>query len=444
MSQRYILSLLLLSGMALILVDADDAHAIAAFTRMHKAECTTCHTIAPELNEYGEAFRKNGFVYSNKAALKKGALPAKAADTIADSGTPAKDGAEKGGGVLQNEAIILSGIPEQLPISFTAAIDLAYNEHAADGNTWDLTSRALALQGGGSFRDKAGFYANYNAYTQGRYDPLAANTAASTSPNVSELFALWRHAFNTPINFRVGRLRPQLSLWKTSNKVTITTPAPLSYRVGRSTFSVDAPADALEINSLLGHRVFVAAGVVDRNGDNSKEGYGHLSFKLGGADFLGEEPDIDLENDSIWDYLSFVIGLYGYSGRNATLAGGIADKTNHFYRAGGDVDMYYKAFRGKLSGVTGRDTNPNFLASGSEVETYAFSAEAGYQFDTNLIATFRYEYQEDDLGITRRYIPAVAYAPLQNTKLVLEYKYEGVAATNTINRITQLALLLSF
>jgi hypothetical protein len=44
------------------LAAAGTAFAIPAFSRAHKVECTTCHTIAPELNEYGEAFLKNSYV----------------------------------------------------------------------------------------------------------------------------------------------------------------------------------------------------------------------------------------------------------------------------------------------------------------------------------------------------------------------------------------------
>src|SRR6266568_6150562 len=40
------------------------AQAIPAFSREHNTECTTCHTIYPELNEYGDAFLKNGFVWT--------------------------------------------------------------------------------------------------------------------------------------------------------------------------------------------------------------------------------------------------------------------------------------------------------------------------------------------------------------------------------------------
>ena len=54
--------LLLLAASAFMLVTIENAEAIPAFTRQHKTECSTCHTIYPELNEYGEAFQKNSYV----------------------------------------------------------------------------------------------------------------------------------------------------------------------------------------------------------------------------------------------------------------------------------------------------------------------------------------------------------------------------------------------
>ena len=44
------------------------SHAVPAFSRAHKVECTTCHTIYPELNEYGDAFLKNSYVYVGKGS----------------------------------------------------------------------------------------------------------------------------------------------------------------------------------------------------------------------------------------------------------------------------------------------------------------------------------------------------------------------------------------
>src|SRR5215470_7223 len=40
-----------------------DTHAIPAFSRKYQTSCTTCHSNYPELNDFGEAFKKNGFKF---------------------------------------------------------------------------------------------------------------------------------------------------------------------------------------------------------------------------------------------------------------------------------------------------------------------------------------------------------------------------------------------
>src|SRR5690349_14514720 len=37
--------------------------AIPAFSRKYQTSCTTCHNNYPELNDFGEAFKKNGFKF---------------------------------------------------------------------------------------------------------------------------------------------------------------------------------------------------------------------------------------------------------------------------------------------------------------------------------------------------------------------------------------------
>ena len=37
--------------------------AIPAFSRKYQTSCTTCHSNYPELNDFGEAFKKNGFKF---------------------------------------------------------------------------------------------------------------------------------------------------------------------------------------------------------------------------------------------------------------------------------------------------------------------------------------------------------------------------------------------
>jgi len=450
MKSRFVLVLLPLSLALTPLILPTPASAIPAFSRQHKTECSTCHTIYPELNEFGDAFLKNGYVYPGK---KQAAVAVKAGDA---KGEAQEEQSRKSGG---NEGLWLSGLPELLPVSFTGTVDVAYKNDAGDGNKVDLSTRSLRLHAGGAFREAAGFFLTYNLYSQGPNSSVQtpannANVPSNNSPDIYELFAIWRQALGSPVSLRVGRFEPKLSLWKTSNRA-IRTPsyASTSYRVGNelvhSPFSLDAPEDAIELNALLGNRVYLAGGVVDRNGQDRKDGYAHLSVKIGGTDFKGEEPEVDLEHDSIWDYLTVTLGGFGYLGSNGkTLAddkSGTTHNRNQFYRAGAECDILYKRLHLKGSGVFGRDDNPDFNDSPvTQLLTHAYAFEGEYMFGApvNLIAVLRYEYQEDATGGTRRYIPALVYAPLQNTKVSLQYNYSD--APREISRTTLASLAFSF
>src|SRR6266513_5216809 len=102
MQNRRVISVLpLLLALALPFVFIQKARAIPAFTRQYRTECITCHTIYPDLNEDGQAFLKNGYVYAAKPVSEKaGETPEKG------------DGAEtQTGKGKNNEGILLAGIP---------------------------------------------------------------------------------------------------------------------------------------------------------------------------------------------------------------------------------------------------------------------------------------------------------------------------------------------
>jgi len=411
----------------------DAADAIPAFSRKFKTECSTCHTIYPELNEFGEAFLKNNYVWPGKK-------PAAAQQ---------EDTAKEG----KNEWAWLSGLPEQLPVSFTGTVDLAYDKDAFDGDQLALSARSLRLQAGGTFREAAAFFVTYNLYTQGVQtaqninSPVNnGNTPPNNSPNISELFLVWRQALDTPINLKVGRFEPKLSLWKRSDRVIeVPSYASTAYLVGSSPFSVDSPEDGAEANAVLWNRLLLAGGVVDRKGQNHKDGYGSASFKFGGTDYKGNEPEVDFEHESIWDFLSVTLGAFGYSGRNGAFDDlGIVRNYNYFHRVGMEMDLLYKRFHLKGSGTFGSDSNPLFATTPARVDSHAYAFEGEYYLGApiNLIPLFRYEYQEGINGATRRYLPAIAYTPLQNTKLSLEYIYTD--APEGINRTTLASLAFSF
>lgn len=412
---RSVLELLTLALILAPVVIPETASAIPAFSRQHKTECSTCHTIYPELNEFGDAFLKNGYVYPG--------------------GTKAEGAAKAGGqGQGRTEGLWLSGIPEEIPISFTGTLDVAYNEDAVD--ELDLSSRSLRLHAGGAFREAAGFFATYNLYAQGVQSGTSL-TPNNVQPNINEVYLVLRKALGTPVNLKIGRLEPKTSLWKKSNRVILVPSyASTTYNLGAgsSQFSLDTPQDALEVNGVFAKRFFAAAGVVDSKGQDNSDGYGHVSVKIGGTDFNGHEPELSLEEDSVWDYLSVTLGAFGYVGKNSNLTlGGVPQNSNSFYRAGAEMDVLYQRFHLKGSGVFGRDKNPTFGAvPGPELETHAYTFEGEYMFGVpvDTIALFRYEYQENALGGTKRFIPAIAYAPIQNTRLSLEYIYADTPTGN--------------
>jgi len=467
------------------------AHAVPAFSRAHKVECTTCHTIYPELNEYGEAFVKNSYVYvgkGTKAAKKPAAPPAPAPSSAND--TPAGDApvvkGEGDAGKLsrlkagamgagttpqsvgseptaaataepaenQSEGMILAGIPELLPISFTGSINYFTGDRknmGTGGNEVDFAARSFKLHAAGNFRDKVGFFATYVAYSEQETGGNTSVTPSNNKTDINEFFLQWRHALGTPVNMKIGRFQPKLGLWKTNNKLSVThNYLPYTYRVGdNSVFSIEQPQDAIEFNSVLGNRFFAAAGIVNHKGQNEKDGYGHISYKFGGADYLGNEPNVDLDKEeSVLDFLTLTAGAYGYYGLNGR--SNSPDPRNTYFRAGLDTELLYKIYRLRMLANIGEDDNVSLaLVPWTKVISKAATFEGEVTFLVNLIAAARFEFLQQESAspsfdnvYLRRYVATLGYAPLENLKLATEFKYE-IGQTG-INRIGTVGATFSF
>ena len=421
----------LLAGvLALPLLYVGSAQAIPAFTRQHKTECFTCHTVFPELTEQGENFKKNSYVWlETKGAKKESKKDEK------------KDGKK---GLNEREYLILSSLPDYVPLSISGAFNASYDDQRPDdGNRFDFVTRYVRLQGAGSMNDKLGFWLSYNLYTEGPFTgnttnaSLNGNVPANNTPDLSDAYVQARHIFSTPVNFKAGRIRPSLSLWKGTNRTSVTEMATTWYTVGDSLFYTDAAADGMEFNTILNGRVFLAGGAVKRKNQKNIDGYGSIQLKLGGADFEGREAPLNLDEDSIFDYLTVTLGIYGYTGTNNV---GLNKQVNHYHRVGAEGDFRYQRYRLKLASAFGNDDNAvvdSAFVSGPQTgsQSRVYAAEALYLIGSELIPSFRYEYQDDGASITRRYIPTLAYAALQNAKVVLEYKHQDTSklTDNTVN-----------
>ncbi len=495
MKQKLSLALFIASACVTQLALVSTSHAVPAFSRAHKVECTTCHTIYPELNEYGDAFLKNSYVYVGKAnkTAKKAAPAPKAAQSAPPAATNGGAPNVKGEGDSsklsklksgamgadssmqpaetaappvavetnenQAEGMLLAGIPEHLPISFTGSINYATGDNnsksSTGGTNVDFAARYFKLHAAGNFRDTIGFFATYYAYLEsppsGTFNTSTTSTNQSTDLN--EFFLQWRHMFSTPINLKVGRFQPKLGLWKTNNKLSVTNNyLPYTYSVGdESEFKIEQAQDAIELNSIISNRFFLAGGLVNRKGQDNKEAYGHLSYKFGGADYLGNEPDVDLnKEESILDFLTVTMGTYGYVGKNGSNQSG--SRRNSYYRFGIDSELQYKIFR--LRSMFGYGVDDDATPSESLmtlVRSKAFTTEAEVTFLINLIAAGRFEYLQQDpkndnpffpSKHVRRYVATLGYTPIENFKLSSEFKYE--IGQSEINRIGTLGATFSF
>ena len=222
-------------------------------------------------------------------------------------------------------------------------------------------------------------------------------------------------AAHVPVHIKFGKFSPDLSLWKASlNGSLLST----SYSDG---FSVTGAQNGVELMSIFGSRVQAVVGVNDRNNSSDAKApnsvndfYGRLGVKFGGADYHGVEPDVDLDKDSVWDFLSVSFSGFGYSG-STSKGDGVDHDVNRY---GVESEVAYK----KILLMAGYAVGDNEQSATTTVDSNAWSVEADYILSQKWAFTLRYDSVQVDGKEDREVIsPSITWAPLQNFKLRLSY-----------------------
>lgn len=380
---------------------ATRAEAIPAFSREYKTECTTCHTIFPQRNEFGRAFEDNGFIWPGAVALSK---KVKVAQTEEERKSA--------------EFIKLSGIPKTLPVSLITRVSYAYDNNdyanASDKkeDQFDQKRYSAEILVSGALAERIGFWFNESLGSQ-----ASDGTGDPTGPTgPSELYFVVRHPFEAPLYLRAGRFQPSLSLWKGSDHL-ISRPLSMGASVGG--FALSNANSGLELSSFLGPRVLALVGMTDRNNSSDSKNphsvndwYGRVGVRIGGGDYLGNEPDVDLDKDSVWDYLGLTAGAFYFKGTSS--AGDGVDRD--LLRYGAEAGLSYKKFLLMLGATKGQN-NPSATV---ETDSTALSAEANYVFNPMLALAVRYDRLKVDGKDDRTLVtPGIIYAPLQCFTLAL-------------------------
>jgi hypothetical protein len=374
----------------LAVFSASRAEAIPAYSREYKTECTTCHTIYPQLNEFGQAFEKNGFVWPHAVPLSK---KVKATRTEEERKSA--------------EYVMLSGIPSVLPLSASLNASYVFNDKVED--EFNMKNYSAEIFASGAFGgDRIGFWFNESLGNQN-------TTATNSLSGPSQLFFVLRDPLGIPAHLKIGRFSPDLSLWKTTLNGRM-------FSAGTTVdgYSYTGAQSGLEITSIIANRVQAVVGMTDRNNAVGKDVdahsvndfYGRVGVKFGGSDYEGQEPEVDLDKDSVWDFLSVSASAFGYSGSTSKGDGVNRDVT----RFGCEAEAVYK----KAILMLGATFGDNETATTGSLKSTALSAEIDYLYSAQFAVALRYDSLDVDGKDLRTVItPGVIYAPLQNFKFRL-------------------------
>jgi hypothetical protein len=476
-----------------VLVSTPKASAIPAFSRKYRTSCTTCHNNYPELNDFGEAFKKNGFKFPK------------------DDESFVKDPPVLLGAKAQKEAfpeaVFPGEIPGSLPIAFRYSGNFNWNakqpqplEAAAFVPRTDLfVPNTFTIISAGSFGPNLAFWIDNDISTAGSGAGGGLGDGYLRYNDIGHVFGLPKNA----LNVRFGQFEVDLPFSQarsiypsaydafsetavalgptcgggvticqtTSNPFIIGTPQrgiefggfPNNGNFTWSVAVVDGTNSSYGVPSTTVNGV-VVAGVPSLSARNTKDVYLRVSQKFNLERDPESRKDVQASGPTgPHDHTSIRIGAFYYRGENQQNFGGsqfgllsapngtlIGTINEPFYRAGGDIRFKYRN-RLEIFGaaLVGHDKNhlvdtttdtPTITGAPAVTYTGGFAGSNVWIYPW-MIAYMRYDFVNSPTdfanGLSRfrtrnRYSPGFQLLVRANVKVIGEYQYHWAEPfTNT-------------
>ena len=293
--------LLLATGIAtfITILFAQEASAIPPFARKYRTSCLTCHVMIPKLNAFGEAFRLNGY-------------------QIPDGDEPhIKDEPLVTAAPAWKEAWPQANWPGWIPGSPPIALRLQMDTQSTKDETQKFSTNfefphEIELLWGGTFGEDLGFF--------GEVEWKQTGGSGSGDGHIETKQGFLK--FQNPLEW-AGVPRRWLNLWwgqmdqtyltsyrnldrvginhplwgnKKPNDFTVRNLAAGTTRTSGNNFRLQNMQPGIELNGILGSRLFWATGVSTGGGearfdiDNHKDPYYMLRYKFGGRAYDGSLP----------------------------------------------------------------------------------------------------------------------------------------------------------
>ncbi len=435
------------SFLCLILGSSSRVSAIPAFSRKYQTSCSTCHSNFPELNDFGEAFKKNGFKFPK------------------DDESFVKEPPVLLGAKAQREAFPKAIFPGEIPGSIP--IGLRYSGFATYNSKQPLavgflprtdlfTPNTFTIIAAGSFGPTLSFWVDNDISAGG------ANAGAGLGDGYLKVNDLghYLHLPKDALNVRFGQFELDLPFTQARSvnptAYDIYSQASMAASLGTSSnpFVFGIPQRGIEIGGYPNDGNFSwSVAVVNGNNSgvppagpalrNSKDVYVRVSQRFN----LERDPNVRKEVQAAGptgprDHTSIRFGAFYYYGRNALNIGGATFSglgTIHepFYRVGGDFRFKVRHFELYGLGMYGHDRNHFVDIEAGTITprpSVTFSggfAQAQYWLYPWLIGIMRYDFVNSPTDFlnglasrnTRnRLSPGVQMLVRANIKLVFEYQ----------------------
>jgi hypothetical protein len=424
--------------------------AIPAFSRKYQTSCTTCHSNYPALNDFGEAFKKNGFKFPKDDEVFVKEPPVLLGSKAQKEAFPT--------------AVYPGEIPGYLPIAFRYEGNFTLNRKRPAGfiqqngftpRTDLFAPNTFTIISAGSFGQNLSFWID---------DDISVG-AANASGGMGDGWLKYSdlgHGIGLPknaLNVRFGQF--ELDLPFTQAKTIYLSPYDIygeasaagSLGTASNPMIFGAPQRGIEFGGTPNNGNFNWSVAVT-NGSNvgtatrsSKDVYVRVSQKFN----LERDPESRNAIQAAGptgprDHTSIRAGFFYYYGKNqqnqdGLLFPGLGTIEEPFYRVGGDLRFKYRKLEMFGLAMFGHDDNhlfsagpPAIIASAPAVNFSGGFAGANYWFYPWLIGTFHYDAVNSHSDFVNgtpasqyhtrnRFSPGFQVLVRANIKVVGEYQY---------------------
>lgn len=346
------------------------AGATATFARQYRTKCSTCHTVFPQLNDFGRAFLLNNF-----------RVP----------------GQEKTARLAWHHTI---------PFSFQVKAHLGFD--TKDNKTSGLIDESQ-LHGSGLFTKQDAFYLHHHL---------------NEGNGPGDTYEAWiQHALpgKLHLNLRLGQFEQPLGITPEIQTLPHSEYLVYGMPVGLNDFAFAAPARGLTLSGgSLGDGIRFAVSVNQPRRLFEEDGG---PKEPGRPEVLSTQPKFGNVFARVQQQVKGKrIGLFGYLGR-AEITTDAGRFTDHFSRVGVDAEAQLGQWRLYGLWLTGHNSNPSGTGEGGSLNGGFVGVD--YHIHNRYVAYVRYDRAHSRgpfaEGLDEGPVAGVTWLATQNWRLILEY-----------------------